>query len=73
MKVIVTGATGFVGAAVVKRCITDSRISEIVVLSRKAIAESLSKSAKVEVNLHDDFSNYPASLIDRLGDAQGCI
>ena len=73
MKIVVTGATGFKGEAVVRACINDPRISKIVVLSRTDIAEDLSKNSKVQVILHDDFLTYPASLTDRLKGAEARI
>lgn len=73
MKVIVTGATGFVGKQVVVQCIETPGISSIIVLSRRDIDEALSKNPKVHVILHQDFLSYPHDLLEQLKGSQGCI
>jgi uncharacterized protein YbjT (DUF2867 family) len=64
MKVIVTGATGFVGKAVLKKSIEDQRIDEVLILSRRDIHADLSGHPKVEVLIRKDFSTYPTPLTD---------
>lgn len=73
MKVIVTGATGMAGRAIVKQCIADDRITKLIVLTRKALPAEIENSAKTEVVLHDDFSNYPESILQKLTGAEACI
>jgi uncharacterized protein YbjT (DUF2867 family) len=73
MKVIVTGATGFVGREVVARCIVHHRITNVIVLARRAIDDTLSKDPKVQVIVHEDFSTYPSSLMEQLKGAEACI
>jgi uncharacterized protein YbjT (DUF2867 family) len=55
MKIIVTGATGLVGAEVVRQAITDESINEITSLTR---SQPEIKHPKITVVLHSDFSNY---------------
>jgi uncharacterized protein YbjT (DUF2867 family) len=73
MKVIVTGATGFVGREAVAQCIADPTISEVIVLTRREIDASVSHSPKVQVIFHHDFETYPQGLIEQLRRAKGCI
>ncbi|OAP65343.1 hypothetical protein AYL99_01315 [Fonsecaea erecta] len=73
MKIIITGATGFVGKEVVAQAIQNPGISSIIVLTRRHIDEQQSQSPKVRVILHDDFQSYPASLLEQLQGAQGCV
>lgn len=73
MEVIVTGATGFIGGEVVKKCIAHPSIDSVLVLSRKEIPANLSDSKKVKVILHKDFSEYPESLLEELSGAVGCV
>ncbi|KAK1770026.1 hypothetical protein QBC33DRAFT_529962 [Phialemonium atrogriseum] len=72
MKVIITGATGLVGGAVVRHCIANEKITHAFVLTRKPLPE-LATDPKVTVVTHDDFSTYPADLLERLAGAEGCI
>ncbi|KIW89323.1 uncharacterized protein Z519_10177 [Cladophialophora bantiana CBS 173.52] len=73
MKIIIVGATGFVGKEVVVQSIENSRISSIIVVTRRCIGKSLSQNPKVQVILHEDFHAYPADLLEQLLGAQGCV
>ena len=57
MKIIITGATGLVGAEVVRQAVADSSITEIVtpVRSQPQITD-----AKITVVNHKDFADYTA-------------
>ena len=72
-KVIITGATGLVGSALVRHCIDHAGISAIIVLSRKPLPEALAKSEKVTVIIHQDFSSYPPGLLEKLKGSSGCL
>lgn len=73
MKVIITGATGFVGGAVLKLCIADSRIDEIVVLSRRDLPEPLKGSSKVTVFILESFAAYTPEILKKLAGAQASL
>ncbi|KAL9103636.1 MAG: hypothetical protein Q9163_001331 [Psora crenata] len=73
MKVIVTGATGLVGSAVVRSCIAHPEITSVVILSRRAVPASVSQHAKVTAILHDDFLVYPRELLEAVDDAVACL
>lgn len=73
MKVIVTGATGFVGAQVLQQCLRDKRITQILVLSRRDIAPEYKLSGKVSVIIQDDFSHFSDQILERLSAAESCI
>ncbi|KAJ9611168.1 hypothetical protein H2200_004351 [Cladophialophora chaetospira] len=73
MKVIVTGATGFVGREVVVQCIANSDITSVIVITRREIDVTLSQNPKVRVILHNNFEDYPSDLLQQLEEAEGCI
>ncbi|KAI1381201.1 hypothetical protein F4677DRAFT_119348 [Hypoxylon crocopeplum] len=73
MRVIITGATGFLGGEVVRQAIANERITQIFILTRKSPPDELSKSTKVTVIEHSDFSIYPPKLLAQLAGAEGCI
>ncbi|KAF3071064.1 hypothetical protein GL218_00887 [Daldinia childiae] len=73
MKIIITGATGFVGSEVVRQAIADEGITQAFVLTRKPLPEDLSKNTKLTIIEHKDFSTYPPELLAQLTGAEGCI
>lgn len=70
--VILTGATGTAGSAVLARCIASSTISRVSVLSRRPVKQAAGVD-KVNVIIHSDFNSYPESLLDDLKGAVGCV
>lgn len=73
MKVIVTGATGLVGSALVRWCIASTKISQALVLTRKPLPDTITANPKVTVIQHDDFASYPPELLAKLAGAEGCL
>jgi len=73
MKVIITGATGFVGSALARQSIADPRISSVLILTRRAPEDDIAGDAKVTVIEHDDFASYPPELLAKLVGAEACL
>ena len=73
MKIIFTGATGFIGAGVLEQCVADDSITSIVVLSRKELPHSMRSHPKVKAIIHEDFLEYSDSTLEELSGAEGCI
>lgn len=74
MHLILTGATGLVGSAVLDAMLGIKEISKISVLSRRPVkmAED-AKDPRVNVIIHKDFEQYDAELLDKLRGAEGCV
>jgi nucleoside-diphosphate-sugar epimerase len=70
MRIVLTGATGFVGSEVLQKLATTPGVDEITCLARRAPAALPPKTTLI---LHDDFSRYDAGLINRLADHSACI
>lgn len=75
MKVIVTGANGFVGSALVRACLAEPRVTHVFALARRPMPEEAAVAAdpKATIVRHDDFGAYPPQLLDQLAGAEGCL
>ncbi len=69
MKILITGATGLVGAEAVRQAIVDGDITEITALTRKALNI---RHSKLQTIIHADFLNY-GSLKEILSKQDACL
>jgi uncharacterized protein YbjT (DUF2867 family) len=72
MHLILTGATGLVGAAVLDSMLAQETVSRISILSRRPV-KMAEGHAKAKVIIHKDFKTYDKALLEELADAQGCV
>jgi hypothetical protein len=70
MKIILTGATGFVGFHVLAHLLANPDVAEVTCLTRRPIEVD---SPKVTTILQEDFAAYDPLLLDRLADHDACI
>lgn len=74
MKIILAGATGFIGSEVLTQCLRNPAIDSIVVLSRRPLSDTISADAsKVEVIVMKDFKVYPDEVVKQMEGADACI
>jgi len=69
MKIILTGATGFVGAHALRHLVADPAIERVTCLTRRPLDI---RSPKVEEILHTDFMAYDG-VAERLAGHQACL
>jgi NAD dependent epimerase/dehydratase family enzyme len=72
MHLILTGATGMVGSAVLDTMISNSAVTRVSILSRRPVAMAEGHE-KVKVILQEDFKKYESKVLDELKDANGCV
>lgn len=72
MHLILTGATGLVGAAVLDSMLAQEAVTRISILSRRPV-KMADGHAKAKVIIQTDFKTYDAALLDELKDARGCV
>ena len=70
--IIITGATGSAGAAVLTHALESPIISRVSVLSRRPV-KLAEGQAKADVIIHSDFETYPEEVLSRLQGATGCV
>lgn len=74
MHLILTGATGLVGSAVLDAMIKTKDISRISILSRRPVKMvEDAKDPRVNVILHEDFEKYDSALLRQLKGASGVV
>lgn len=78
MKLIVAGATGFVGTEVVRQALSHPAVTSVVALARRAtpVPTNIGSDAnvsKLKSTVCDDFENYSESVKADLAGADACI
>lgn len=73
MHLILTGATGLIGAGVLHQMLGMEGVKRISILSRRPVAMAEGHEDKVNVVIHKDFKNYDTRLLEQLKDAQGVV
>ena len=61
MKVIIFGATGMVGSAVLRECLLDIRVESVLVVSRSPLPRSHPRTREI---VHDDFLDFSSLSAD---------
>lgn len=70
--IIVTGATGMAGSAILAECLASPAVAKVSVLSRRPV-KLAEGNPKANVVLHSEYGSYPKSILDQLRGATGCI
>jgi uncharacterized protein YbjT (DUF2867 family) len=70
--IILSGATGTAGAAVLDCALKSPAISRVSVLSRRPV-KLAENQPKANVIIHKDFESYPKEVLDQLQGATGCV
>jgi len=72
MHLVLTGATGLIGSAVLQQMIVTPSVSKVSVLSRRPVAQAEGHE-KVKVIIHKDFTSYSPELLGQLKDVDGVV
>jgi uncharacterized protein YbjT (DUF2867 family) len=69
MKVLVVGATGLIGGAILDECILRPEITSIVAFSRRALTTNLTDNDKLHVVIIEDFASWSIETLQSVQDA----
>lgn len=72
MKLIITGARGFVGGEVLRQSLKDDKITSIVALLRKRLPQDHPKVTQMLME-DEDWLSYPEAVTRELQGAEGCV
>ena len=70
--IVLTGATGLAGSAVLAQALKSPAIARISLLSRRPV-KLAENEPKAHIIIHKDFATYPEELLAQLKGATGCI
>ncbi|KAJ4149074.1 hypothetical protein NW754_000510 [Fusarium falciforme] len=78
MKLVVAGATGFLGTEVVRQALSHPKIASVIALARRQTAVpggsgSQADASKLKSVACDNFISYPESVKTEISDADACI
>ncbi|KAJ4179016.1 hypothetical protein NW755_012754 [Fusarium falciforme] len=78
MKLVVAGATGFLGTEVVRQALSHPKIASVIALARRQTAVpggsgSQADASKLKSVACDNFISYPESVKTEIPDADACI
>lgn len=72
MKLILTGASGFIGLETLSHALSHPHISSVVALTRKPLPPSTAHP-KLQNIIMSDFSSYEPSVLSQIAGAEACI
>ena len=79
-RIIVLGASGFIGGNVVQQCINSVLIDEVIVITRRVLSDALLRNPKVKLIIKEEFSGWGEEtwkeldvLAGGLSGCAGCI
>ena len=73
MKVILTGATGFIGGEVLHQALAAPSITSLICLTRRPLPAAAVSNPKLQTIQLTDFTSYPPELLSQLEGAECCI
>jgi uncharacterized protein YbjT (DUF2867 family) len=78
MKLIVAGASGFVGQEVIRQSLKRADITSVIALSRKTVSAPSDSgagydTAKLRSVVIKDYEDYPEEVLKELAGAKACI
>lgn len=73
MKILITGASGFIGGEALTQCLNHPKVSNVVAFVRRDLPAELQDNPKLECVVIKDFAEWPIDVLEQHADAEGMI
>lgn len=78
MKLVVTGASGYVATEVIRQSLNIPKITSVIAIARRAVAapsnpDSTADVSKLQSVVVSDYGSYPEDVMKQLAGADACI
>jgi uncharacterized protein YbjT (DUF2867 family) len=73
MKILIVGATGLIGGAILDECILHPDITLIVAISRRSLPTNLTNNDKLRVIILEDFAIWSPEILGSSKDADAIV
>ncbi len=73
MKILITGATGFIGAEVLQQCLANPLITSVVTISRRPLSKDVEANPKLRNVILPDLNKWEGDVVKELEGADGMI
>lgn len=75
MKIILTGATGFIGAEILQQCLANPAVTSLIAVARRPLPPNTpdANNPKLKVVIQEDFLVWPAPVLEELKGAESCL
>ncbi|KAN0104872.1 hypothetical protein V8E51_010617 [Hyaloscypha variabilis] len=73
MKIIIFGASGFIGSSLLTHCLQEPSLTSLIVISRRQLPSIASLDPRIKVIVLENFLTYPESVLNELTGAKACF
>ncbi|KAE9365713.1 hypothetical protein N431DRAFT_385569 [Stipitochalara longipes BDJ] len=73
MKIILFGASGFIGSSLLTHCLQQPTLTSLIVFSRRQLPSITSLDPRIKVIVLENFFIYPESVINELTGSKACF
>ena len=73
MKLVLAGGSGFIGGEILSRCLLTDGVTEVILLSRRALPHLSARDSRIKVLVLVDFLVYPPEVVEEFQGVRACL
>jgi uncharacterized protein YbjT (DUF2867 family) len=73
MKILLAGATGFIGSEILSQSLLNPSITSIIILSRRLLPDLEARDPRIKIVVLDNFLVYSNDLVSGLDGVEACL